>query len=156
MVIKITIPGPVTYSQYTRLIKACLEKYNQETVNYLAARIKYYRESEYSVNDNFKIHILRDGYQLVSFKVKSSRKCIKRYNIDELYIQGDQRSNRIWAFFFRALHRICQIVSNICTYSGYGASFVPILDAGGRISQYVANNLEKKRFSSYPLRLKYN
>ena len=88
MVLKVVISAPAYHSDYVQLIKKCLKKLGHETSNYIAARLKYFREST-SEERNFKIKIIQDYRVILIFKVSGGHGSIFRtkYKIDELDIK---------------------------------------------------------------------
>ena len=61
MVVKDIISAPTTQSDYLHPIKTCLRFLDHDTTNYIAARLKYFRESTLETQ-NFKMKIIQNDY----------------------------------------------------------------------------------------------
>lgn len=133
MVLRQTIKGPVSYSDYTSLIKSCLRLYSHGTANYIAARLKYFRENV-TEKKNFKITIFEDNRKLVVFKVKGGKGSIftSKYRISDRSIARYDWRHSFW-----------KIVCNVVIGASYIAEAICYFVPGGHVATPVIKTIRK-------------
>lgn len=144
MALKKTINSPATYSDYTQLIKSCLRHYSHETANYIAARLKYFRQN-ISETRNFKVTIFEGSRKLLVFKVRGGYGSMftSKYKVTEMHIVRYDWRHSFWEKVCTFVIRASYFAEAICHFIPGAQIGIPAIRAirkGAAVGRFASQN----------------